>query len=158
MFPILLRNWKWVALLVAAIGILWWSNHRYQAGYRAAQAEMAAQVAKAEAATRVAEIESRKRAEAVDIEYQTKLQDLDARYRDAVGRIGPVRVCKPASRREVPGASEPAGRDHGGAGGDGLPEAHGERDIGPSLVELARLADKQTQQLVACQAFVRSLY
>lgn len=146
-----------ILVAIAILGAVWtFSNARYEAGYRAAEAAMAQKVAKANEATRQAEIESRKRVEAVDREYQTQLQDLDAKYRDAASRIGPVRVCPSARRSEVPRAAEPASSDHAATGGDGLPEASG-NDIGPELVELARLADKQTQQLIACQSYAASL-
>lgn len=160
MLALLSRFLPHIIAVAAIVGAAWWFSHsRYTAGYEAAQAEMSEQVRKAEEATRQAEIESRKRVEAVDRDYQAKLQDLDSKYRDAVGRIGPVRVCgQSGDPREMPRASDTASSYHGGAAGDRLLEAPGERDIGPGLVELARLADKQTQQLVACQSFVRSLY
>lgn len=142
-------------VVIAAIG--WASHVRYQAGYEAAEAVMAQKVALANAQTEAAENAARQRVEEVDNDYQSKLQDLDAKYRDAVGRIGPVRLCgKPASRSALPSDPTSAGSGHGSTSGNELPAAPRD-DIGPDLVELARLADKQTQQLVACQAFVRAL-
>lgn len=105
-----------------------------------------------------AERAAARRVETLDHDYQQKLRDLDARYRDAISRIGPVRVCDaPAGGGGVPADPGAAGSDHDAAGGDELPPAPRGRDIGPGLVELAKLADQQTQRLIACQEYVRSL-
>jgi hypothetical protein len=157
MTPLLVRYLPHILVVIAIAGGVWtFSNYRYEAGYRAAQEEMAAQVREAETATRQAEIDSRKRVEDIDRGYQAKLNELDSKYRDAVSRIGPVRLCPSARSREVPRASDPASGDHGPTAGNGLSQAAG-KDIGPDLIDLARLAAKQTQQLIACQSFIRSL-
>lgn len=126
-------------------------------GREAAQERHAIALAQATETARRIEQQARRRAEEVDREHQAQLQELEGRYRGAASRIGPVRVCPPAPSDPVPRAAGPASGDHGAADRDRLPEPAGARDIGPDLVELARLADRQTAQLIACQAFVRDV-
>lgn len=145
-----------ILIALGVIGGVWWFSHsRYTAGYEARSAEVKAQVAEANERTRVAEIESRKRVEAVDREYQIKLQDLDARYRDASSRLGSIRVRQcPSGGIALSRDPEPAAIDHGATGADGL-----SRDVSGDIERrILKPADKQAERLIACQAFVRSLY
>jgi hypothetical protein len=150
----LLRFWPHALALVAlGCAILWFSHVRFSAGYEAAQATMAEAVRKAEAATRAAEIESRKRAEAVDRDYQNRLQDLDAKYRDASERLGSIRVRKcPAGGVSLSRDSPAAAVDHDPAGADGVP-----RDVSPDIERLLKQADDQAQRLIACQQYASSI-
>lgn len=126
-------------------------------GREAAQERHTVALSRAVEASRQIERAARRRAEEVDREHQAALAALDDRYRAAAARIGPVRVCPPADRPSVPRVASPAGGGDGPTGGNRLPGPAGARDIGPDLVELARLADRQTAQLIACQAFVREM-
>lgn len=115
------------------------------------------QIAKAADDARRIESAARARIEELDREHQAAIESLEARYRSAADRIGPVRVCEPASVAAVPGDTAPASSSDDAAQRDGFPEAPRERDIGPGLIELAKLADQQTQRLLACQDYVRRI-
>ncbi len=95
----------------------------------------------------------------VERENQTRLQELEAKYRGAVERIGPVRLCPPADRSGTGVPRDPfaATVDHAAPGDDRLPGSVGGRDIGPGLVRIARAAEAQTTRLIACQSYVRTL-
>jgi hypothetical protein len=89
---------------------------------------------------------------------QARLVELEAKYRGAVERIGPVRVCdKPTRPTSVPRDPATAPIRDDPAGGDRLPGGAGGRDIGPGLVAIAQAADAQTSRLIACQDYVRAL-
>jgi|SRR5882672_3926434 len=119
------------------------------------RAEVALQVQKANEHTLQIETQARAASAEVDRDYQAKLAELDARYRDAVGRIGPVRVRQCPRGGEVPAVAGAASGDHGAAGRNELPRAAGDGpDVGPGLVELVRDADIQTVRLIACQDYV----
>jgi hypothetical protein len=113
------------------------------------------QIAKAADDARRIESSARARIEELDREHQAAIQSLEERYRSAADRIGAVRMCEPARVAAVPGDTATASGSDDAAQRDRLPEAPGERDIGPGLIELARLADRQTQRLLACQDYVR---
>jgi hypothetical protein len=89
---------------------------------------------------------------------QARLVELEAKYRGAVERIGPVRVCsQPARAAGVSRDPTPTAVRDDPPEGDGLPGGAGGRDIGPGLVALAEAADTQTARLIACQDYVRAL-
>lgn len=152
------KHWRIVAiaalLIAAGLWVRGYSNEQCERCRAQVMSEMQQRLDEANERYRTLEKQSRERVQAVASEYEIKLQDLDQKYRDAVRRIGPVRVCRDtASPADVPTSSSAASVDHGAAAGDGLPPETGGRDIGPDLIELARLADRQTQQLIACQAY-----
>src|SRR5690606_27930434 len=120
-------------------------------GREAAHTQHQRDLSQAVEASRHIEREARRRAEEVDREHQAALAALDDRYRAAADRIGSVRLCPPADRPPAPRDPSAASGSDAAPDGDRLPEPAGARDIGPGLVELARLADRQTQQLIACQ-------
>jgi hypothetical protein len=89
---------------------------------------------------------------------QARLQELEAKYRGAVERIGAVRVCNRATPADrVPRDSASSAVNHDPAGSDGLSGGAGGRDIGPGLVAIAHAADAQTARLIACQEYIRAL-
>jgi hypothetical protein len=89
---------------------------------------------------------------------QERLQALEAKYRGAVERVGPVRVCsQPARAASVPPGPTPAPVRDDPPEGDGLPGGAGGRDIGPALIQLTEAADVQTARLIACQDYVRAV-
>lgn len=93
-------------------------------------------------------------------DYQTKLAELDARYRDAIGRIGPVRVRNcPGTAGTVSGAGQASGRPNAADSGlaDVPREARDAPDIGPGLVLLARDADVCRERLAGLQAWVAAV-
>lgn len=153
----LLRFLPYIAGTVLIFGLGWWLRHSgYQAGEAASEARMAKAVAAAEARAEVKTQKAELRVNDVEKSHAEQIAKLDQRYRNAVGRIGPVRVCNnSASSSEVSAAASAAGSDPNPASGAGLPEPS--RDIGPGLVELARDADRQTQRLIACQAYAREI-
>lgn len=124
-------------------------------GRDAANDRHLAQIAKAADDARRIESAARARVEELDREHQAAIQSLEERYRSATDRIGAVRVCEPARVTAVPGTAAPASGSNDAAQRDRLPETPRERDIGPGLIELAKLADQQTQRLLACQDYVR---
>lgn len=148
-----------VAVLVAGGAYLRHSG--YQAGKAACEADMAAQVAEATAKADEIEKAAESTVSSMRIEYETIIAAQDERYRDAVARVGPVRVRpQPAgSGKMPPAAGAPAG-DTRAAGRDGLSGPAGSdfgRDIGPDLARLTQIADLQTQRLIACQKYAREI-
>lgn len=90
---------------------------------------------------------------------QARLVELEAKYRGAVERIGPVRVCvQPSRPASVPADPTATTVRDGAPEGDGLPGGAGEGpDVGPALIEIAQAADAQTSRLIACQDYIRAL-
>jgi hypothetical protein len=160
MLSVLLKRFGfYAAVLVGLIGLVWFAHHRvYEAGYRAATAAMDKKVAQANEAARLAEINSREAVKQVEYAYQSQLNELDSKYRDAADRLGAVRLCQPASgSRPVPGNRPATSVPHGSSGGAKLLEAPSP-DIGPALVALARDADACAARLTGLQEYVRTRF
>lgn len=154
-----LKLYPYAAALTGLIGLVWYAHHSaYEAGYRAASDVMAKKVADANEATRLAEINSREQVKQVEYAYQSQLNELDSKYRDAAGRLGAVRVCQPtSSSRPVP-RDRPATRvPDGPTGRVELPPAPAP-DLGPALVALVRDADACAARLTGLQEYVRARF
>lgn len=154
--PILpLRTWLYIGAAAAIIGGVWWFSHaRYQAGYGAAQATMAEAVRKAEAATKAAEARAQSISEAHDREWQTERDQLQSRVTDLLARPAPaMRLCKSASRSDVPAVPEATGQPDAAAGADGSDLRVGE-DIGRAALVLAGKCERDRRQLSALQDWV----
>ncbi|WP_435018513.1 hypothetical protein TA3x_000487 [Tundrisphaera sp. TA3] len=144
-------GWAWgnriLVLACAAIGVVYFLGRHH--GGVAVQARWDIDRPLEEARIRKEEREhcakNQKITEETSHGYQEKLTDLNARYDAAIKRL---RTGSTPAR--VPTPPAPDGRD-ATAGGDGLPESGGAAD----LLALARAADKQTAQLIACQGFIR---
>ena len=93
----------------------------------------------------------------VSNDYQTKLTDLDARYRDVLARPPVVRMQScPGNRLSATARSAP-GTPPAAPGNvvSGPLETHPERDLGPDLVLMAKDADLCVQRLLALQDWAR---
>lgn len=86
-------------------------------------------------------------------DHQIQVAELDAKYRDAARRIGPVRVraCPTGS---LPAASTAAGGASTAPTGTDLPRSP-DVDIGPGLIALARDADDCAVRLRSLQDWNR---
>lgn len=86
-------------------------------------------------------------------DHQIQVAELDAKYRDAARRIGPVRVraCPTGS---LPAASPAAGGAAATPTGTDLPRSPA-RDIGPDLIGLAKDADDCAVRLRSLQDWNR---
>jgi hypothetical protein len=148
----------YLGAFLAFSGLLWYAHHSGdRAGYKRATDAMALRIAQANEAARASEIKSRESVEAVDRAYQLQLESLDARYRDAANRLGPVRVSKcPAGGVSLSGSRPAASVPDGASSPNRLSGNVEAEDIGPALVDLMKQADEQTQRLIACQAYVKS--
>lgn len=153
---LLLRYLPHITAVVALIGAIWWYGHsRDQSGYRRAQAEMSEAVRKAEEATRAAEARAQQITEAKDREWQTERNNLQGRITDLLARPAPaIRLCKSASRGEVPSDAGRANQPDGTAGRNGQDLRVGD-DIGSAALVLAGRCERDRQQLVALQAWIR---
>lgn len=144
-----------VAALIG-LGFKWgWSlaSHRYDA----AKAAEAAQHVKDLEAAREAERASYEKSQQASAEYQSNLAKLDKSYRDALARIGSVRV-RVTAPGSVPQSSPASGRPDATHAGADVPGAAGSdtRDIAADLILLARDADQCRQQLTALQGWAAS--
>lgn len=147
---------KYIIAAAAIIGAVWWFSHsRFQAGYRAAQAEMAEQVRKAEEAARAAEAKSASITEAKDREFQTERENLRGRVNDLLSRPAPaIRLCKPAtSRSAVPAVPDPAGQPDAAPVESG-PALQAGRDIRGQLVLYGGDSERCRVQLSALQSWI----
>lgn len=88
--------------------------------------------------------DNQKVTEDTDHELQGKLTDLQRRHAAALRRLR--ESCVPAVTVTTGGAN-------GTAGGNGLPAAN--RIDARDLVDLAAAADRNTEQLISCQNFLR---
>lgn len=151
------KLWLYGIAAVAIVGAIWWFSHqRYQAGYKAAQAEMAQAVRKAEDATKAAEAKAAAITEAKDREWQTERNNLQDRITGLLSRPAPaVRLCKPASRSAVPSIPATAGQPDGSAVESG-PALRAGDDIGPALVQYGGQCEEYRAQLIRLQAWVAS--
>ena len=140
-------------LIVAAAWIRGYGEERCRQCREAIIAEYEARLAAANERAREQEIESRNQVETIDREYQTQLQTLDKKYRDAVNRLGSIRVREcPSGGVALSADTESAGRGDGAARGDGF-----SREISGDIARLLRDADEQAQRLIACQAYVSAV-
>lgn len=136
MWLFLVANWKSVLAAVLAAGLTW-----YIADARKDYAVAAAIAEEKKACENNVKI-----TEGVSHALQEKLSKLDTDYAALSKRVRGT--C-------VPFTSNTAG--HGDApGGNGFPRARGV-DAG-DLVDLARIAQKQTEQLISCQALVQKVW
>lgn len=142
-----------IVAIVLFLSHLWFYNHG-KSVEKAAQQKAYIQALQAKDAEIQRQASINKQ---VSNDYQTKLTDLDARYRDVLARPPVVRLqsCPgnrlPATAPAAPGIA-PA------APGTGLPESletHPERDLGPDLVLMAKDADMCVQRLLALQDWAR---
>jgi hypothetical protein len=140
-----------LVLLIAAIATLdHWGNTRERAGYEKRQAEDAkALIAANDRADRASKNLRDATAENAN-ELQRKLSSIQDSY-DVP--LPAVRLCSNASYRiEMHrNPNSPSGHD-AAAEGDRF-----QRDLAPDIARLLRAADTQTAQLIACQAYVKSL-
>jgi hypothetical protein len=138
------------ALVLIASGVGLYAKGR-SVGREIERHSMQAKVDQANAHAEKASQAARDARDKVDEVYAQSKVALDLKYRST--NLPAIRLCDfPASRIEVSRDPDGTGRDHAAAEANGLP-----RDIAPDLKQFARDADEQTQQLMACQAFVRSL-
>lgn len=152
-----LKFWLSIAGLIGLISLVWYAHHSGdRRGYERATAEMEAKVIQANEATRLADIVSHQRVRKVESEYEDKLGELDAKYRDAADRLGAIRLCKPTSGSQMPRSRPAPSVPDGGPRGDQLPEAT-PSNLGPALVAMARDADACAARLAGLQEYVRSL-
>lgn len=156
------RQWRVIAVL-AAVLLVFVTVHAWmerECARREVQLRQEYDRLLREAEAKNREIETRWRnlVHEADREHQNRLQAMEAKYRDAVSRLGPVRLCqRPRNPATVSRDPTGAGSDHDAASGDGLSGGTGGRDIGPGLVRIARTAEAQTAQLIACQNYIRAL-
>lgn len=156
------RYWKWVvvlsAILFALITIHGWMERecaRRELAIRQAYQKL---LDEERARSRAKEQQMQILVHEAEYANQARLVELEAKYRGAVERIGPVRVCsQPARAAGVSRDPAPTAVRDDPPEGDGLPGGAGGRDIGPGLVALAEAADTQTARLIACQDYVRAL-
>ena len=152
---LLLRYLPHLAIVVGLIGAIWWYGHRCdQNGYDRAQAEMAEAVRKAEEATRAAEAKAQQITEARDRAWQTERNNLQGRISDLLTRPAPpIRLCKSASRSEVPSVPGPAGQPDGASISGGSAVQAGP-DLRGSLVLYGGDCERTRGQLSALQAWI----
>jgi hypothetical protein len=146
-----------VLLMLALIfGAGWKAGASLTEGrWQRAAAKQAADYQSSVARAREAERASYAKSQEVSRGYQQKLAALDADYRAALGRIGPVRVRNcPTVAGGLPATGAAASRPTGANDRADIPATAGSdpsRDIGPDLVTLARDADHCREQLTALQ-------
>lgn len=156
------RHWRVLAVL-AAVLLVFVAVHTWmerECARREVQLRQEYDRLLQEAVNKNREIEThwRNLVHEADREHQNRLQALEAKYRDAVARLGPVRLCPRASDSTTVSRDPAApGGDHDAASGDGLSGGAGIPDIGPGLVRIAQAADTQTARLIACQNYIRAL-
>lgn len=158
--------WIKVGALLLVVALIFGTGWRAGSGltearWQRAAAKQAADYQESLSRAREAERRSYAKSQEVSRDYQAKLVDLEGRYRDALGRIGPVRVRRcPAAAGGVPAASAGTGGPHAAGDRPDVPGATGgdpDRDIGPDLVLLARDADHCREQLTALQTWAKGL-
>src|SRR3972149_1205116 len=101
-------------ILVCALVAIWAYGHsRYNAGETAAEARMQKQVDAANARTADLELAARnvtlESGHAIETERSKRNTESDR----ALANLQPARLCKPADRSEVPGATDPAAATDG---------------------------------------------
>ena len=147
----------WPHLLSTALlagAVLWFSHARYRAGYEAAEARMAEEVRKAESATRAAEAKARAITEAKDSEWQTERNNLQERITGLLANPAPaIRLCRPASRRDVPAVPAATGESDGAAA-EREPALQAGGDLRPDLVRFGGDCERFRSQLSALQDWV----
>ena len=152
---LLLKYWRQILGTLAIVGaFLLFSHVRYTAGYEAAEAKMAQAVARAEAATKAAEAKARAITEAQDREWQKQRDSLQNRITDLLAKPAPaIRLCKPASRSNVPAVPDATGR-HDDATGDDRSGVRAGPDIGSAALVFAGKCERDRRQLKALQDWV----
>jgi len=146
----LLLYWRQIAA-VAGVGLLlggaaWWSHARYEAGVRDERA-------RAERERRSDE----KRTDAITKEsghaFAVNLDSLNSRVTQllAVPDVPAIRLCSPAPAVQVPAA---AGQSDAAAGGQ-QPAVRMGSDIGDDALVLAGRCERDRQQLIALQGWIR---
>lgn len=133
-----INPWLLLAVLAVGFGSGWTVNGWRLDGVTRDAVTAAENAAKAECE------EAQKTTQEVSDEYQKKLRGINAAHAAAVKRMRDA--CT------VPVTDAPGGRDATPAGNQ-LPGPHPVAVM--DLLDLARLADVQTAQLLACQDFLR---
>lgn len=157
--------WLKLAVVAAVVALIFGTGWKAGASltesrWQRAAAKQAADYRTSVARAREAERASYAHSQEASRVYQQNLVALDQSYRDALGRIGAVRVCHGAPPAIGLSTARPAaGGPHGAhvrADLSAAPRVDPDRDIAPELVTLARDADHCRQQLTALQAWAAS--
>lgn len=134
----LLRNWKWLAALVAVLlligGILSYGHRQYERGVADTKQDIQTELERAR--EHWDEVEK----EADDAKDQ-RIAELEKRATRVVRRDPPIRMCDTESAVRVP-----AGTNPDPAGGHVLPPG---RDIQPELVQYGRDCEALRQELIS---------
>lgn len=131
-------------------------NGAKRAGYRAAQAEMAAEVAIANQATAKINAENQRKADLAAQQWESQRNALESQVSSLLSKPHPaIRLCKPAaSGGQVPGTATAATSPNGQPAG-GLDAVRLGDDIGRAAVVLAGECERYRQQLSALQEWIR---
>jgi len=138
----LLANWKMVAIGTAIIAVFGagvhvrglWDESRLESKLKAQEAALNEDCAK-----------QQKLAQGVSDAYQKKLNATTARYNDA------LRQLRSSSGNSLPTGA--ASRPNATTSGERLYWT--DENVARAALDLAATADRQTQQLLACQDFIR---
>lgn len=151
------RLYAYGIVTLAVLLCIWsWGHARYKAGEAAAEARMAADVAKANQDSRDQETAANARVARLNEVHQNEITQLDARYRDVLARIPPVRVCPKPRGGELPKAPADAGV-HSDSPGRSAGTGEDGKDIAPALMAYALEKEKYRLALKACQDYGREI-
>lgn len=140
-----------VGILIAGLWLV--RRDGYKDGERAAEQRMQALVNIANAKAAEKEKASESTVNALEKTHATQLADLDTRYRDALKRIGPVRVqnCSASG-----GGLRPPAQPAGDSDGNALERGHAPEagvDIGPALALYGKDAEALRLAVETCKAY-----
>jgi hypothetical protein len=141
-----------IALLVALLSIWGWGHSRFRAGQAEAEGRMAVLVAQANQESARKETAAGARVQLLEETHENQVADLDRRYRDALGRVGPVRVQNCPRGGVMPEAPKPAPERDADPIGPGSNPQDG-RDFAPALISYAVESERLRIALHACQQY-----